>query len=41
MKIAAAAGVLGEKVMIDSIHNCLVNDQGEHLKMQMKAYFDI
>jgi len=28
MKIASAAGVLGEKIMIDSIFNCLVNDQG-------------
>ena len=28
MKIASANGVLGEKVMVDSIFNCLVNDQG-------------
>ena len=29
MKIALANGVFGEKMMIDSIYNCLVNDQGE------------
>ena len=29
MKIASASGVLGEKVMIDSIYNSLVNDQGK------------
>ena len=28
MKIASSAGVLGEKVKIDSIFNSLVNDQG-------------
>ena len=28
MKIAASAGVLGEKIMIDSTFNSLVNDQG-------------
>ena len=28
MKVAAAAGVLGEKVMMDSSFNSLVNDQG-------------
>ena len=29
MKIALANGALGEKMMIDSIFNCLVNDQGK------------
>ena len=29
MKVALANGVLGEKLMVDSVHNCLVNDQGE------------
>ena len=28
MKIALASGVLGEKMMVDSVYNCLVNDQG-------------
>lgn len=28
MKIALANGVLGEKLMVDSVYNCLVNDQG-------------
>ena len=28
MKVAAAAGVLGEKIMQDSTYNSLVNDQG-------------
>ena len=28
MKIALANGALGEKMMVDSIFNCLVNDQG-------------
>ena len=28
MKIASTAGVLGEKIMIDSTYNSLVNDQG-------------
>ena len=28
MKIASAAGVLGEKIMTDSVYNSLVNDQG-------------
>ena len=28
MKIAAASGVLGEKVRIDTTYNSLVNDQG-------------
>ena len=28
MKLASAAGVFGEKMMVDSIYNCLVNDQG-------------
>ena len=28
MKLASAAGVFGEKIMVDSIYNCLVNDQG-------------
>ena len=28
MKIAAANSVLGEKLMVDSIYNSLVNDQG-------------
>ena len=28
MKIATAAGVLGEKIQTDSIFNSLVNDQG-------------
>ena len=28
MKIASAAGVLGEKIMTDSVFNSLVNDQG-------------
>ena len=28
MKVAAAAGVLGEKIMMDSTFNSLVNDQG-------------
>ena len=28
MKIAAASGVLGEKVRIDTIYNSLVNEQG-------------
>ena len=32
MKIAASSGVLGEKIMIDSIYNSLVNDQGELIK---------
>ena len=29
MKVALANGVLGEKLMVDSVYNCLVNDQGE------------
>lgn len=29
MKVAAAGGVLGEKIKIDSVFNCLVNDQGK------------
>ena len=29
MKIASAAGVLGEKIKMDSIYNSLVNDQGK------------
>ena len=29
MKIALANGALGEKMMVDSVFNCLVNDQGE------------
>jgi hypothetical protein len=28
MKIASAAGVLGEKIKVDSTFNSLVNDQG-------------
>ena len=28
MKIASAAGVLGQKIQTDSIFNSLVNDQG-------------
>ena len=28
MKVAAAGGVLGEKIMMDSTFNSLVNDQG-------------
>ena len=28
MKIACANGVLGDKIKIDSVYNCLVNDQG-------------
>ena len=28
MKIAAADGVFGEKIKVDSVFNCLVNDQG-------------
>ena len=28
MKIASAAGVLGEKIKTDSTYNSLVNDQG-------------
>ena len=28
MKIALANGVFGEKMMVDSTFNCLVNDQG-------------
>ena len=28
MKLATASGVLGEKIMMDSIFNSLVNDQG-------------
>ena len=31
MKVALANGVLGEKMMVDSVFNCLVNDQGELL----------
>ena len=31
MKIALASGALGEKMMVDSIFNCLVNDQGTFL----------
>ena len=30
MKLASAAGVFGEKMMVDSIYNCLVNDQGKN-----------
>ena len=49
MKLASASGVLGEKVMMDSIFNCLVNDQGlpntnvegdlkvEHQNLQFKT----
>ena len=29
MKVASVAGVLGEKVMLDSTFNSLVNDQGK------------
>ena len=29
MKLASAAGVLGEKIKMDSTFNCLVNDQGK------------
>ena len=29
MKVALANGVLGEKMMVDSVYNCLVNDQGK------------
>ena len=32
MKIASAAGVLGEKIKVDSTFNSLVNDQGNFLK---------
>ena len=28
MRIAAARGVFGEKIKVDSIHNCLINEQG-------------
>ena len=28
MKIALASGAFGEKLMTDSVFNCLVNDQG-------------
>ena len=49
MKIASTAGVLGEKIMIDSTYNSLVNDQGlsdtnvegdlkvEHQNLQLKT----
>ena len=30
MKLASAAGVLGEKIKMDSTYNSLVNDQGLH-----------
>ena len=30
MKIAAAAGALGEKVKVDTVYNSLVNEQGGH-----------
>ena len=30
MKIASAAGVLGQKIQTDSIYNSLVNDQGTY-----------
>ena len=40
MKIASASGVLGEKVMIDSIYNSLVNDQGKYLKFKIKEIFN-
>ena len=30
MKVASAAGVLGEKIKEDSIFNSLVNDQGRN-----------
>ena len=30
MKIASAAGVLGEKIRQDSVFNSLVNDQGSN-----------
>ena len=29
MKISLASGVLGEKLKVDSVYNCLCNDQGD------------
>ena len=40
MKIAAAAGVLGEKIMIDSTFNSLVNDQGIHFCLNKNIFIN-
>ena len=38
MKIASSAGVLGEKIKVDSTYNSLVNEQGDHDHTDLKIY---
>ena len=36
-KIAISEGVCGEKMMVDSVYNCLVNDQGIYIYLIFRS----
>ena len=41
-KIAACAGVFGAKVRTDTLHNCYVNDQGNHwVNCKLQCFWSI